>query len=61
MATALANFVKHLKLAIRQLDQLKQEESYVNEEKSYDFVDTTLSLVSDLTQVVRRRQRSLRL
>ncbi len=48
MTTAYENcVVKHLKLAIRQSDRLKQEESYVNEEKLYDFVDTTLYLVLD--------------
>ncbi len=45
MATAYENLIKHLKLAIRQPEQLKTRESCVDGEQLYGLVDTTQSLV----------------
>ncbi len=52
MATAYENLVKHLKLAIRQLEQLKTRESSVDEEQLYDLVHTVQSRVLHLTVFV---------
>ena len=49
MATAYENLVKHLKLAIRQLEHLKTRESTVDEEELYDLVDSINDLVLALT------------
>ncbi len=49
MATAYENLIKHLKLAIRQLEQLKTSESCVDEDELYDLLDSINGLVLDLT------------
>ncbi len=49
MATAYESLVKHLKLAIRQLEQLTKQESAVDEDQLSDLADQITSLVLDLT------------
>ncbi len=48
MATAYENLIKHLNLAIRQLDQLKTRECVVDEEEMYGLVDIIYRQVLDL-------------
>ncbi len=47
MATAYENLVKHLKLVIRQLEQLTNKISHVDEDELLDLVDriNALSLI----------------
>ncbi len=49
MATAYENLIKHLKLAIPQLEQLKTSERCVDEDELYDLLDSINALVLDLT------------
>ncbi len=45
MATAYENLVKHLKLVIRQLQELvTKTESYVDEDELLELVDTIIAL-----------------
>ena len=46
MATAYENLIKHLKLAVRQLGQLKTRESCIDEDELLDSIN---ALVLDLT------------
>ena len=48
MATAYENLVKHLRLSIRQLIQIKADESVVDHVELYDLMDAIQSLVLSL-------------
>ncbi len=48
MATAYENLVKHLRLSIRQLIQIKADESVVDHVELYDLMDAIQSLLLSL-------------
>jgi len=48
MATAYENLVKHLKSAIRQLEQLTSKISSVDEDELLDLVDRIDAIIPDL-------------
>ncbi len=48
MATAYENLIKHLKLALRQLEQLKTIESILEQDEMCDLIDAINSLALDL-------------
>ena len=50
MATACENLVKHLRLAIRQLEQINKTVNYVDHLELFDLVDKIQSLTLDLTE-----------
>ena len=51
MATAFENLVKHLKLAIRQLEELSSStKSVIDEDQLIDLADKISGLVLDLTE-----------
>ncbi len=49
MATAYENLAKHLKLAIRQLEQFNKTVNSIDVLELYDLVDKIQSLALDLT------------
>ncbi len=48
MATAYKNLIKHLRLAIRQLEDLRPTEKVIDEDESCDLMQTISDLVIDL-------------
>jgi len=48
MATAYENLVKHMKLAIRQMEQLKKEETVIDEDEICDLMSNLSDLLIQL-------------
>ncbi len=49
MATAIENLNKHLKLAIRELEQLSKSGIYSIDDETFDLVDKISGLLVELT------------